>query len=121
MLKLTAKDDGVLDIQIDQGETFRLPLTWYDANKEEVSLSGYTARMHLREEFEDEDPTLELTTENGRITLTSPGQIQLEVAAEDMADIEAGSYRYDLELVDSDDAVKKLIKGKFKVKAEVTK
>jgi hypothetical protein len=112
---------GTYDFTWDQGATFDATLTWRDKNETPVPLSGYTARMHLRSAIDSADIVLELTTENGRIELGGDeGTIHLIVTAEDMADIAAGTYRYDLEMV-TGGYVRKLIKGKFKVLAEVTR
>ena len=113
-----------LDFTEDQGDTFRVQLQWADEHEVRVPLVGYTARMQIRTSADSEDVVHELTTENGGITLvdtTSEETISLFISAEDTAAIEAGSYKYDLEMVDADGAVTKIIKGKFKLVAEVTK
>lgn len=112
---------GAYDFTVEQGDTFSYPLTWYDKDENEVSLDGFTARMQVRTSVDATDFVLELTTENDRITLNTPGSILLEISAVDMAAVTAGSYKYDLEMVSADGVVKKILKGKFKVLAEVTK
>lgn len=87
------------DFTIEQGATFAQALIWNDANGEPIDLGGYTARMQVRPR-----PwatiVVELTTENGRITLGgSTGTIDLLISALDTAGLPAGSYLYDLELV----------------------
>ena len=112
---------GAYDIVWYQGDTFSLLLTWRDENQDLVDLTGYTARMQLRTSVDATTNSLELTTENGRIVLGGAlGEIQLTVDAETMADLDAGSYKYDLEMVQGA-TVRKLLAGKFKVVAEVTK
>jgi len=112
---------GTYDIETFQGDTFTLPIVWRDEAEELVDLTGYTARMQLRTSGDADDFSLELTTENDRITLDGvAGTIDLNVSAEDMAAVEAGTYRYDLEMVIGD-SVKKLLRGKFKIIAEVTR
>lgn len=112
---------GTYDIEAFQGDTFTLPIVWRDENKDLVDLTGYTARMQLRQTVDAEDFTIELTTENGGITLGgTAGTIDLTISAEDMAAIDAGSYKYDLEMVVGE-SVTKLLRGKFKVIAEVTR
>lgn len=112
---------GTFDIEWHQGDTFSLLLTWRDVNQDPIDLTGYTARMQLRTSFDAEEASLELTTENDRISLGgSNGEIQLTVDAETMADMDTGSYKYDLEMVVGA-TVRKILKGKFKVLAEVTR
>lgn len=112
---------GTYNIEADQGDTFSLLLTWRDVNRDLVDLTGYTARMQVRVAVDSDDFVLELTTENGFIELGgTEGTIQLTVDAESMSAVEAGSYRYDLEMV-TGEVVRKLVRGKFKVVAEVTR
>jgi hypothetical protein len=124
---------GRHDIEHNQGATFRRTLVWRQPASDEdlpetpgdpVDLTGWSARMQLRVEVDADDVALELTTDNGRITLGGPdGDITLRVAAADLerGAIEAGSYRYDLELVDPAGDVTRLIEGKFRIRAEVTR
>lgn len=112
---------GTYNIEAFQGDTFTLPIVWRDENRDLVDLTGYTARMQVRVTVDADDFLLELTTENGGITLGgTAGTIDLTVSAEDMALIDAGSYKYDLEMVVGE-SVTKLLRGKFKVIAEVTR
>lgn len=112
---------GTYNFEVFQGDTFTYRLTWRDENKDLVDLTGYTARMQVRTTVDADEAALELTTENGGITLgDEQGTIDLLVSAEDMAAVTAGSYRYDLEM-ENGGVVQKLIRGKFKVVAEVTR
>lgn len=86
-------------------------------------MEGYTARMKVRNP-NTSDVVLELTTENGRITLSrTNGQIVLNVPDSVMSNIPEGRYVYDLELVGptADVYVYKLLNGNFVVRAEVTR
>lgn len=115
---------GQYAIACDQGATLRRVITWMTsgATPAVVDLTGFTARMQVREQVTSEDVVLELTTENDRIILgDTAGTITILVDAATMADITAGSYRYDLELVSGSEEVTRLVEGKFSVKAEVTR
>ena len=120
---------GTYDFTWDQGATFDVTLTWRDQNETPVPLDGYTARMQLRTSVDAEDVTIELTTENELTETTGvielggdlgDGKIRLIMSAEATAALDVVTYKYDLEMV-SDGVVNKLLKGKFKVLAEVTK
>lgn len=112
---------GTYNIETFQGDTFSLSLVWRDENRDLIDLTGYTAAMQVRETVDATDYLLELTTENGGITLGgTAGTIELTVSADDMEAIEAGSYKYDLEMIVGE-TVRKLLRGKFKVVAEVTR
>jgi hypothetical protein len=79
--------------------------------------------MHVRESIESANPTLSLTTENGRIVVYgSEGRFDLTVSASDMTEISAGKYIYDLEVVAPvTGIVTRLMMGNFVVRGEVTR
>lgn len=87
-----------------------------------MDLSGYTARMQIRNKLSDTSFLLELTTENGRIILNNTLKtITLYVSATDTAAITWTSGIYSLELVSSTGIVTTLMNGNVLVKQEVTR
>lgn len=112
---------GTYHLEIEQGSTFGLTITYKDGNGDLVNLTGYTARMHLRKNIDDSDTVLALTTENGGITLGgSNGTVTLAISATDTAALTSVEGVYDLELV-TGAVVEKLIAGVYTVKREVTR
>jgi hypothetical protein len=112
---------GDYNIVADQGATFTRTFTWNDPSGTPMNLTGYTARMQVRQRYVSTSPVLSLTSPSGGITLgTTNGQIVVTASATVMAGISAGDYRYDLELV-SGSVVTRLLMGSFTVKAEVTR
>lgn len=79
--------------------------------------------MHVRTETDSEAIILELTTENGRITIYgSQGRIDLSVPASVMESIEPDKYVYDLEVRSPvTGIVTRLTQGNFVVRPEVTR
>jgi hypothetical protein len=116
-------DHGIYDIVADQGATLHEVAVWKDSARNVINVSGYTARMHVRESIESANPTLSLTTENGRIVVYgSEGRFDLTVSAIDMTGISAGKYIYDLEVVAPvTGIVTRLMMGNFVVRGEVTR
>lgn len=114
---------GLYNIVADQGATLSRTITWKDAAKRAIDITGYTARMHVRATAEADSIILELTTENSRIALGgASGTVTLMVSATDMALVPEGKYVYDLELVAPvSGVVSRLIQGNFVVRAEVTR
>lgn len=103
-----------------QGSTFSKTLTWI-VDRDPVNLTGWTARMQVRESVDSPDVVLEASTSNGRISLGgAAGTIEINISAADTEDIEARSYVYDLELV-SGSEVTAILAGRFVVKPEVTR
>ena len=114
---------GIYNITCNQGATFSRTITWRDAAKKAINITGYQARMQVRSTVDSATVVTELTTTNGRITISGPtlGQLTLTISATDTAAITAGLYVYDLELVSPAGDVNRIIEGNFVVKAEVTR
>lgn len=115
---------GLHNIIADQGATFSYTVTWKDSKRTPINVTGYTARMHVRSSKTASTTILVLTTENGRISVSSPtnGEFTLTVSATDMAAILEDRYVYDLEIIAPiTGIVTRLIYGNFVVRAEITR
>lgn len=113
---------GRHDFTIEKGATFSRVLTWKDENSTAYDLTGYTARMHIREERDDTAKIVELTTENGGITLGgAAGTITLLITDTATSAITQNSGVYDLELVSSGGVVTRLLEGDISIINEVTR
>lgn len=114
---------GQHDIIIEQGATFLLNLVWRDSANAPVNLTGYTARMQVRQTHKTPDPpALTLTTENGGITLGgATGTVSIVAAATSTDDITFKRGVYDLELISASGIVTRLIEGVVTVTPEVTR
>ncbi|NBQ70699.1 MAG: hypothetical protein EBU46_18455 [Nitrosomonadaceae bacterium] len=112
---------GTYNFLAEQGATLQRTILYTDSNNVATDLTGYTAAMQVRPTVASSTVTLELTTENSRISLGgAAGTIDLLVDADDMAALTPGKYYYDLELYNSGTVIR-LIEGTFTVKAEVTR
>ena len=110
---------GKYNMICPQGSTFNQVLT-YSINDVLVNLTGYTARMQVKEKYSSTVKQLDLTTSNGGITLGGAlGTITINATASQTAFILPKEYLYDLELVYAS-TVNRIIEGKFIVTAEVT-
>jgi len=102
-----------------QGATFSKRLTW-SIDSVPVNLTGYTAKMQAKDKHGVGcEAVIDITTENGGITLDSLGHINLLVSATETAILHAKDYVYDLELI-TGTIVYRVIEGKFIVTPEVT-
>lgn len=112
---------GTYDFTIYQGATFGRVLTWKDENDVAVNLTGYTARMMIRESVDASSAFITLTTENGGITLGgAAGTITLSISATATAAITQSQGVYDLELVVGS-IVTRLLEGSVAISKEVTR
>lgn len=113
---------GKYKISAEQGATLRRTFTVRNADQSLRDFTGYTARMQVRTAVDANVIVLNLTTENGGITMGgTAGTVSIYVSDTDM-DALAGSYVYDLEIqapVSGD--VTRLLEGGFTVKAQVTR
>lgn len=110
------------DLEINQGATYSKTFTWKDGAGEPVNLTAYTARMQVRRGVSDETVLLELTTENGRLTLGGvAGTVSLNLTPTVTAAIDWRRGKYDLELVAPDGSVTRFLDGQVVVSREVTR
>lgn len=123
---------GRYDITVEQGATFDLPLRYKTPAGTAVNLTGYSAKMQVREaaasavfvEFNSQ------LTANGFIFLTgSPqnredganGNVRVYMTAANTAAMPRFAGRYDLELRDTTGYVVRLLEGQFKIEPEITR
>jgi hypothetical protein len=112
---------GLYDIVAEQGATLDRVITWRNSAGALINLTSYTARMQVRSDYQSSTVVLNLTTENGGITLGGAlGTITLTASATAMAAIASGTYVYDLEMV-LGSVVTRLVQGSFAVNVEVTR
>lgn len=114
------------DLLIEQGATFTHTFIRRDSNQVGVSLSGFDARLQIREDIENSTVLLELTNANGGIILEAggvDGKIELYIGATATELITWVAGVYDLELVETADPdnVVRLTKGSFVVDPEITR
>lgn len=111
---------GYHDFVIYQGATFALQFT-YKTDGNPIDLTGYTARMQLRETYQSASPAIALTSDNGRLEITAAtGTITARLDAEETAGLKARRYVYDIELVNGE-TVSRILQGTATVDPEATK
>jgi len=110
------------DLTIPAGATYSQTINYKTGSPAAfVNTTGYSARMQLRTSYSAASASLELTTSNGRISLTNAGVITLSLTATETAALAAGRYVYDLEMVSSGGQVTRLLEGVVTVSPEVTR
>ena len=112
---------GIYNFTIDQGSNWDLNVVYKDANGNPINLTGYTAAMQLRQNYNSDTAVLTLSTSNGGITITgAQGKLVLSATAIQTGALDAGFYVYDLEIT-SGGVVTRLIQGQVTVAGEVTR
>lgn len=113
---------GSYDITIEQGATFSLVLTWKDENGALINLTGFSARMQIRENVESEDVIASLATSGSGIVLGGAlGTITITIDAAITATIRQTFAVYDLELQSASGVVTRLVQGAVTISPEVTR
>lgn len=113
---------GIYDIEIEQGATWSLLLTYKDGAGNVVDLTGYTARMQARPFARSPKIILERSTQAGTILLGGQaGTVTIKATAAETAALKAGTGAYDVELYSPIATTIRLIQGKFTISAEVTR
>lgn len=90
---------GKQNFTIEKNATFRKRLRYMSKSRRPIDLTGYTAKLQVRATVGDVVALLELTTENGGITLTSTGNITLVVPLAQVLMLTFRTAVYDLILV----------------------
>ena len=112
---------GKLNMVIEQGTTFNPVLTYQDADANLIDLTGYTARMKIKDARTDTAALEEITTENGGITLGGvAGTIALLFTDTETTAMTWETGVYDLEIISGSNIVTRLLQGTVTVSPEVT-
>jgi len=111
-----------LTLTIEQGADFEHVLIVQDATGQEVNLTGYRARMHIRPTAGHGTLLHELTTdEGGGIHIDGPtGTLTLSIPATVTATFTWRSAEYDVLLIAPDGKRYRLVKGPINVDPAVT-
>ncbi len=120
---------GELNLTMYQGASWDYTLTWTTTAGSvttPVDLTGYTARMQVRETQSSTATILSLTSGSGITLGGTAGTILLEASATTTAGIATSQtpqnqFVYDLELVSGAGYVTRLVEGNFLIDPEVTR
>lgn len=113
-----------LNAKIPQGATYKgFDFTYYQSDGvTPFDLTGYSARMHFRAKHSDPDPPLYEADSTGDITLGgATGKIQVVIPAATTAAWTFKCAVYDLELIEPDGEVVRLLEGIVHITPEVTR
>jgi len=112
---------GQVNFLCPQGSTFSKQIT-YKIEDEPINLTGYAARMQVRENYYSPDALLDLSSPSNGLTIDPiNGIINILVSNEDTSSLPPGNFLYDLELESEGGTVSRIIEGSFIVTPEVTR
>lgn len=106
------------NIVIDQGADFSTTITVTDASGSVINLTGYTARGQIRKHYTS------TTAVNLSFTFGSPrteGKLTLSLSNVQTANMAAGRYVYDVEIISASNVISRLVEGIATITPEVTR
>lgn len=99
---------------IDQGTTFSSMIEILDENDDPIDVTSYIARGQIRKHYTS-------TNAVSFSTALANGSLVISLTANQTANIIAGRYVYDIELVDPANTVARILEGIVTVTPEVTR
>jgi hypothetical protein len=115
---------GFHPITIEQGANVVIPLIiWTVLNvPPPVDLTGYTAAMMIRQNINDPNPVISLSSpSNGIVLGGTAGTITITISPSMTSPLNPGMYVYDLKIIDSNGNPQRLLQGPVTVSAAVTR
>lgn len=110
---------GKYSFVIEAGATLNFQFTIL-SNNEPWDLTGFSARMDIRESTDSPDALISLVDGDGIILGDEEGTVEVEIDAVTTSTFPSGRYVYDLEIESAGGTVWRVIEGKVNVRPEVT-
>lgn len=104
------------NIIINQGTTFSTTINLTDDNGDPIDLTGYTGRSQMRKHYTSSNSQSFTVSLN-----SSQGIVSLALTASQTANLTAGRYVYDVEVISGANVVSRIVEGIVTVTPEVTR
>jgi len=102
---------------LDQGSDFSVTINYNNDDGSPKDLTGYTARSQMRRSYY----SIANTSFTANISDAQNGEITISLLSNVSANVKAGRYVYDLEVVSNTNVVTRVIEGIVTVMPEVTR
>lgn len=104
-----------INLLIDQGADFITTINLNDENGNPVDLSNYDSRAQMRKHYTS------VNYINFDTSTNANGSLIMALNSSQTANIEAGRYVYDFEIIDTNNVVSRIIEGIVTVTPNVTR
>lgn len=117
----TAIQGSSADLTLYQGKTLRAVLTWGGSTPQDVT--GYSARLTVRSEYNSPTVTADFTVANGRVVVGgADGKFTFNMLAADSAALPAPfAGVYEVEVTDTQNRVYRAVAGNVTIVPEVVR
>ena len=103
------------NLTIDQGSDYNITIDLTTANGSSMDLTGYTGRSQMRKSASSS------TAKDFTILVANTGSVTLSMTADYTANITAGRWLYDVEVVSGGEVVTRVLEGIVTVTPEMTR
>lgn len=112
------------DLCIKRGDTYKATFTYVASDGIPVDLTGYTAKMQIRQKANSPDPApVEITDQDGIVLGDAEGTVEITLSSENtgtnLESLKSGVY--DLELTSPAGVVTTIVGGKVEFVDQVTR
>jgi len=108
-----------VELIMDQGASFNNVINLTDdLSNASLNILGYTVRSQMRRSYYSANATANITC---TITNSSNGEITMSMTAANTTLIKAGRYLFDLETVDTNGIVSRVLEGIITVTPQITR
>jgi len=117
---------NIVNITVDQGATSSWDFILTDENTDPINISGYTAHLQVRRDYDTTATIIDASTTNGKIVITgAQGKIDVELDPDDTKDIRFQGATlegvYDVEITSGTGVITRVAEGTFTIRREVTR
>ena len=111
------------ELEIKQGATYQLGLYYVTNAGAAIDISGYSARMTLRSDYEATTSLLDLTSTPaaGLVITGASGLVTVTITSTQTAALAAGPFVWDIEIVSAGGVVTRMAGGVGVISREVTR
>jgi hypothetical protein len=108
-----------VELYMDQGADFRNIVNLSDdVTNDIIDLTGYQVRSQMRRSYYSLNATANIVC---TITNVTNGEITMSLGSANTANIKAGRYLFDMEIVDGTGSVSRILEGIITVTPQITK
>lgn len=111
---------GNYTIKIDQGSDFSLVVEWKDPAGAPINMTGFSAKMDIRDRAGDPDLIDSFSVGSGLTITGAAGRVTLSITASESSAWDFDRAVYDLEVTSGGGAKTRLIQGAVLLSREVT-